>query len=426
MMKNKRSTCLLLTALLLGNLKVVIAQSNSRIYLDSCIAWAMNNYPVVRQYGLIERSETYAIENVGKRIWPQFGVFGQATYQSEVTQIPLTIPNMDLPVLNKDQYRLYGEISQPITDLFTIKDQRDYISNSSAIEAQKVDIELHQLKDRIHQLYFSLILLAGQMQQTELLKADIESGIDQMSVAVANGVATESDRNNLQAELLKVSQRTITLKENRKGYAAMLSHFIGKPVDESTRLEVPAPKGSTGAINRPELELYRLQKATMDNQYKLLTTKNLPRLSVFFQGGLGRPALNMLNPDMQGYYIAGLKLSWNIMGLYTYKNDKSKLAINKDLIDIGQETFLFNTRLSLQQQQAEITKMQELISSDADIISLREGVKNTAKIQLQNGIITTNDYLTSVNAADQARQQMIVHKIELLQAQYKYQAISGN
>jgi hypothetical protein len=70
--------------------------------------------------------------------------------------------------------------------------------------------------------------------------------------------------------------------------------------------------------------------------------------------------------------------------------------------------------------------VQELIETDSDIISLRESVKNTTKIQLENGTATTNDYLISVNAEDQARQNLILHEIQLLMAQYNYQTMSGN
>ena len=206
----------------------------------------------------------------------------------------------------------------------------------------------------------------------------------------------------------------------------MLSHFIGTAIDENTTLLKPAPQLVSNTINRPELKFYDLQKKTFDLQNKLITAKNLPRFSLFFQGGLGRPALNMLSNDVQGYYIGGLRLNWNLTGFYTYNKEKKILAVNQDFIDIQRETFLFNTNLNLRQQNSEITKVQELIVTDNDIISLRESVKNTTKIQLENGTATTNDYLISVNAEDQARQNLILHEIQLLMAQYNYQTTSGN
>ncbi len=404
----------------------VVAQERKILNIDSCYAMAERNFPLIKQYGLIEQSKKYSIENANKGYLPQVGISGQATHQSDVTQIPISLPNMDIPTISKDQYRLYGEVSQPITDLFTVKDQKEYVNISSAIETQKVEVELFKLKERINQLYFGILLIDERLQQSELLKKDIESGIDQTNVAVANGVATKSSLNNLNAELLKVEQQKVELKANRKGFADMLSYFIARPIDENTLLEKPLPKAGSNAINRPELKLYDLQKKSFDIQNDLVTAKNLPRLSVFVQGGVGRPALNMLNPEMQGYYIAGVRLAWNISGLYTYKNERRNLSLNQGMVDLQKETFLFNTHLNLRQQHSEIEKHRELVKTDADIIALRESVKNVSKVQLLNGITTTNDYLTSVNAEDQARQNLILHQIQLLMAQYNYQTTSGN
>ncbi|MCZ2129252.1 MAG: TolC family protein, partial [Bacteroidia bacterium] len=211
-----------------------------------------------------------------------------------------------------------------------------------------------------------------------------------------------------------------------KGYADMLALFIGKPIDENTNLEKPHRQMPTYTINRPELRLFDLQKKSFDVQGKLITAKNMPRVSLFFQGGLGRPALNMPNPDFESYYIGGLRLSWNITGFYTYKNEKKMITNNQSLIDIQRETFLFNTNLTLKQQNADITKMQELIETDKSIITLRENVKNTTQNQLTYGTATTNDYLIAINAEDQAKQSLILHEIQLLMTEYNAQTTAGN
>lgn len=403
-----------------------MAQTETVLTLDNCLEMAKQNYPLIKQYTLIEKTKEYSIANAQKGYLPQFNVSGQATYQSEVTQVPVSLPNVDIPTISKDQYRLYGEVSQSITDLFTVKDQKEYINTNSEIETQKTEVELYKLRERINNLYFGILLIDAQTQQTELLKKDIQSGIDQTNVAIANGVALKSTADNLKAELLKANQRTIELKATRKGYVDMLALFIGNPIDENTVLEKPHRHMFTNTINRPELRLFDLQKKSFDVQNKLITAKNLPRVSVFFQGGLGRPALNMLNPDFEGYYIGGLRLNWNLTGFYTYNREKKMLALNQSAIDIQRETFLFNTNLTLKQQNAEITKMQELIETDKSIVTLRESVKDTTQNQLTYGTATTNDYLIAVNAEDQAKQNLILHEIQLLMTAYNAQTTAGN
>lgn len=400
------------------------SQSIPSLNIDSCYALAKRNYPLVKQYALLEQSKEYSVDNVNKKYLPQLNVAGQASYQSEVTAIPVTLPNVT--PLSKDQYKLYGEVNQPLTDMLVFKDQKELIETNSEIEEQNLEVELYKLKERIKQLYFGILLIDVQLQQTELLKTDIQTGIDKTKAAIDNGIALRSSADLLNAELLKANQRSIELKTKRTGFTDMLSLFINQPISENTRFETPGHQALSNTINRPELKIFELQKQTIDVQSKLITAKTLPRFNLFFQGGLGRPALNMLSNDVKGYYIGGLRLNWNVSGFYSYNKEKQILTLKQNALDIQRETFLFNTSLLLKQQNSELTKLQELIGSDNEIILLRERIKNTAKSQLENGTATTNDYLTYVNAEDQAKQNKLLHQIQLLMAQYSYQTTSGN
>ena len=81
----------------------------------------------------------------------------------------------------------------------------------------------------------------------------------------------------------------------------------------------------------------------MENQRPLILVSNddgitatiMPRLSLFAQGAYGDPGLNMLEGGFKPYYIAGLRLSWNIGGFYTRKNDKRLLDVSRSDIGFG-------------------------------------------------------------------------------------------
>jgi outer membrane protein TolC len=410
--------------LLLNDLAV--AQTADHLSIDSCYRYAKNNYPLIRQQELIEKTKQYSIDNATKGYLPQLAINGQATYQSDVTQIPISLPNMTVPTLSKDQYKIYGEINQPLTDVTVINQQKQLIRDNAVVEGEKLEVELYKLKDRINQLFFGILLIDAQIHQTELLKKDIQSGIDKTSAALANGTALKSNVNMLKAELLKAGQRMTELQTNRKGYSDMLGLLINKPLTEQIVLETPVSKNNTQTINRPELRLFDAQKKIFSVQDKLITARNIPRLNLFLQSGFGKPALNMLNPDLDFYYIGGLRLSWNLSNLYTFKKDKKTLLINQDLVEIQRQTFLFNTQLSLAQQQAEQNKLVELIKADDEIIALRSSIKSTANTQLENGTITVIDYVAYVNAEDQAKQNQLLHQIQLLMTQYTTQTLSGN
>jgi outer membrane protein TolC len=412
--------------ILLLSVDPCFAQTPAHLSIDSCYQYARKNYPLIRQQELIEKTKNYSIDNATKGYLPQLAINGQATYQSDVTQLPVSLPNMSVPVISKDQYKIYAELNQPLTDVTVINQQKQLIRDNAVVEGEKLEVELYKLKDRINQLFFGILLIDAQMRQTELLKKDIQSGIDKTSAALANGTALKSNVNMLKAELLKAGQRSTELKTNRKGYSDMLGLLINKPLTEQTVLETPVSKNNTQTINRPELRLYDAQKKTFFVQDKLINAKNIPRLSLFVQSGYGKPALNMLNPDLDFYYIGGLRLSWNLSNFYTFKKDKKMLLINQDLVEVQRQTFLFNTQLSLAQQQSEESKLEELIKSDEEIIALRSSIKATANTQLENGTITAIDYVSYVNAEDQARQNQLLHQVQLLMTQYTTQTLSGN
>ena len=406
------------------------AQSALSISIDSCYAKARRNFPMVKQFGLIEKTKNYSLDNVSKGYLPQVNIGGQATYQSDVTQPSL---NSNLPgalplfeTISKDQYKIYGEVVQPITDLFTLNNQKDLLEKNAEVETQKLEVELYKLHDRIDQVFFGILLIDQQISQAELMKKDIQTGIDKTNSAIANGTSLKSNLYLLQAEMLKADQRTTELSAARKSYADVLSLFIAEPLSETTVIEKPAIPQFSTTITRPELEMYEIQKQVFDIQGNIVNTRNLPRFSLFLQSGMGRPALNMLSNDLDFYYMGGLRLNWSLSGFYTTRKEKEILGLNKISMDVQKETFLFNTNLVVKQQFNEVAKIEALIHTDSEIIALRENIKTTAQSQLSNGVISANDYVTFINAEDQARQNLLLHQTQLLMVLYNNRTTTGN
>ena len=413
---------LVTVALLLASLA---AQAQS-LTLDECYAMAEQNYPLIKQRELIVKSKEYSIDNASKGYLPQLALNGQATYQSEVTRVPIESPAFSIPVLSKDQYKLYGEVSQTLFDGGIIREQVATQEVNAKVEEQRLEVELYKLKDRINQLFFGALMMDEQLKQNDLLIQDLQNGIAKTDAAVANGTALKSSLNMLKAELLKANQRNVELKSTRMAYTDMLGLFVNRTLAEGVTLVKPVPVVIQSEIRRPEIQLYAYQDQSTEVQYKTLAARNRPKLSLFLQAGYGRPALNMLSNDFKGYYLGGLRLNWSLSGLYTYKKDKALIDLNKRNIDVQRQTFLFNTNMTLQQQNREAAKYQQLLASDDEIIALRVSVKNAASAQLENGVIDTNDYLREVNAQDQAQQSKILHEILFLLAQYNQKTTTGN
>ena len=318
------------------------------------------------------------------------------------------------------------DVNQVIWDGGVIKQQKTMQQLNAEVEEQKIEVELYKLTDRINQIYVSILYIDEQLKQTELIRKDLGTGIKKVEAQVNNGVAFRSNLLLLQAELLKTDQRVIELKASRKGLLDVLSLFTGESYNETTVFESPAVTEVVDAsVNRPELTLFQKQNQFFSGQANLIQAKNLPKASFFFQGGYGRPGLNMLDNQFSPFYITGVRFNWAFGGLYTAKREKQLIEINKKNVSVQQDAFLLNTNTQLKQQQAEVDKINQLIAKDLEIIDLREKVKEAAKAQLENGVITANDYLREVNAEDQARQTLIIHRVQLVQAKINYQTIKG-
>ena len=420
----KGTVVFLLTA---ACLPVARAQSLS-LTISTCYRLARQNYPLIKQRDLINKTKDYTVSNAAKGYLPALSINGQATYQSAVTNFPFKLPGLTFPQYSRDQYKMYGELDQVIYDGGAIKNQKETAEANQVIQQQSLEVQLYALYDRVNQLFFGALMVNEQLKLNDLLRQDIQNGVDKEKAMLANGVAYRSSVDELSAQLLQAEQTRDELKATQKAFLDMLSLFINSKLDENTPLEKPAEIQPAAAenVSRPELQSFDYQKKTFDLQDKMLTTQLLPKLGLFAQGGYGRPGLNFLNNNFSWYYIGGLKLSWNLGSLYTLKNQKQLLNIDKQSLDVQKETFLFNTSITQKQQNEDIEKYNALVKKDDAIIELRESVKKAASAQLENGVLSAHDYINQVNAEDQARQNRTLHQMQLLQAEYSYQNTVGN
>jgi outer membrane protein TolC len=405
-----------------------LSTATSLLTIEKAWMLAEKNYPQTAERQLLQRSRDYSIANAAKGWLPQLNFSGQATLQSDVTNLPFKIPiaGFSLPTYSKDQYKIYGEVDQTIYDGGLIRNQRQSAQVDEQIREKNLDVELYALRDRINQLFFGILLLDQQLRLNGLLQADIVNGIDKTQALLDNGMAYRSGVDELKAQLLQTDQQRIEEMSTRKAYLDMLGLFVGLQLDTTIVLASPPVPDLTDSVRRPELLWYDLQKKNYDLQDALTDADLRPHVGFFLQGGYARPGLNLLSNNFEWYYIGGVRLTWSLGGLYTHKNQRRLSDIGRKTLNIEKETFLFNTHLSQHQDNEEIRKYSQLLQSDARIIILRTNVKHVAYSQLAEGVLSAHDFLTEVDAEDQARQAYIVHQIQWMQAQYNYQNLTGN
>ncbi|PWT72058.1 MAG: transporter [Bacteroidetes bacterium] len=405
---------------------IMQAQSNDSLTLDQCYQLARLNYPLIKQRDLIKKTTNYTLENLSKGYLPQWTSSGQLTNQSDVTSIPFKVPGFDVPTPTKTQYKVYGEIDQTVYDAGNIRWQRQVAQANSNIDDQNLEVQLYQLREQINQLYFGVLLAEDQIRQNELQQVDLQKVVTATQAAVDNGAGYRKSLDEAKVELLKSQQSNIELGASRRSFLDRLGLFINRNLADSAKLERPAEVDLVTELNRPELKVYDYTKRLYDVQEKQLSVNLLPKVNLFFQGGYSQPPLNFLKANPAFYYLGGLRFDWPLSSLYTHKNEKRILELNRQNQDILKETFVFDTKLSMTQQNNTIERLRQTIEKDVQIIALRAAIKNSAFAQAQNGIITVHDYLIYVNDENRARQDYSFHQIQLLNTIYDFKNTTGN
>ena len=390
--------------------------------LEECYDLAKQNYPLLKRHDLIAKTKEYNLQNAAKGWLPQIQIVGQATYQNDVIQFPIQLPNMTIEPVSKDQYKVYADVQQNIYDGGMIANQKKMATINSEIELQKTEVETDQLEMRINQIYFGILQTNEQLQQTELTKADLSNGLKKAEAQLENGVIFRSNVDVLKAQLVNIDQKQIELQSMKKSFVQMLSLFIQKNIDENATLVKPEKILIQDENKRAELKLFDLQKLGLEQQKANINSKNYPKLGAFFQGGYGKPGFNMLKNEFDLFYIGGLRLNIPISGFYTRKNDLALVTIQQQEIEIQKENFIFNQQFQTIQNNNDLEKIQQLINKDNELVELRESIRNASLAQLENGVITTNDYLREVNELDRAKNQKITHEIQYLLTQYNLKA----
>jgi len=402
--------------------------SGQNLTIKTCQESARNNYPLVKQFGLIEKTAEYNISNANKAYLPQLNLTAKATYQSEVTKLPITIPGMTIPELTKDQYQVAVELSQLLWDGGVIKAQKKSIQASTEAEKQKLEVDLYALNERVNQLFFGIMLLNEQLIQLQILQNELSVNYKRVEAYKQNGVANQSDLDAIQVEQINASQRETEIKSTKKSFTEMLSAFTALKLDENTVFEKPIVPtfDFNSEIKRPELSMLSAQNNLLESQRNVIIAGNLPKIGAFVQAGYGKPGLNMLTNAFSPFYIGGIRLSWNLSGFYTQKTNLDKIELNKKSVDIQKETFIFNNNLQNKQQQNEMEKLKSNIKNDDEIIRLRTNIKKSSEVKVENGTATVTDLLREINAESMAKQNKLLHEIQLYMAVYQYKNIINN
>ena len=403
--------------------------------LEECQQAAERNYPMIRQYDLIAKTTNLTVSNIQKGWLPQVSASAQATLQSDVTAFPDQMQQLyqtmgiDMKGLRKDQYRVGIDVQQTVFDGGAISSQKAVARQQGEVQAAQTEVTLYNVRQRVNEMYFGLLLIDKQVVLNHDLQELLTQNEKKLASMLKSGTAAESDYQNVKAERLNIAQQLTSLEAQRQTLRRMLSTFCGIEVKEAVKPMI-AETESQHTLQRPELKAIDAQLRLADAQDKALNAALMPKLGVFAQGFYGYPGYNLFE-DMMGRKwslngMIGARLTWNIGALYTHKNDKAKIQLQRESAENQRDVFLFNNRLERMQQNENIVRHRKLMADDEEIIRLRSSIRKAAESKLAHGIIDVNDLVREINAENAARVQQSVHEIQMLKEIYDLKYTTNN
>ena len=396
--------------------------AHAQTTLDECIGWAYDNYPQIKEMSLIEMTKGIDLKNAAYAWLPHLNISGKATWQSEVVEMPMDIPGMDINIPH-DQYGLTAEFTQQIWDGGTSRSQKELAEAGAEVKKTQLETNLWSIRSRVQNVFLGIILIDKQLELNRLLLESLERSSEEVKIRMEAGVALPSDLDQVSVNILSCLQQRASLDADRKSYVKILGLLTGR---DMTDVELAVPQDAVNYVDdgardfetRPEMAFYAAQLKQNEFQRRQLNTLISPKLNLSLQGGYGRPGMNMLSGDFSGYFVAGLKLQWNIGALYTRGLDKRKVNADAQKIDLTRKSFILNSSVEAEQKNNAILKARDVLEKDSEIIALRQRIRASGENQYREGTIKMNDYLSMLDEEYKAKANESMHEVQLMMAVY--------
>ena len=408
--------------------------SEKRISIEKCQQWAMENYPAIKQHDLLDKAREYTLSNISRVYRPEFSLSGVASWQSErmkldlkmpktvnvsmdlngPVSIPVSIPEMSIPVSDQDRYNVSLMLKQALWTGGRVKAGKQAAETEIDMMHAGLDAQLYEIKDKVKELYFGLLTIEGKEKQLDCADEILDSLHVRAEAALKDGVIYETDLDVIEVERIKYRQLRLELEAKREACLGVLSMLIHRPLSKETELQVPEEVIlESDKIERPELKYLDSKIDRLEADLKMQNAENMPKLGLFATGGYGKSGLNTFDKEFKPYFIGGIMLSWNFGKLNTLKNDRKLKRVQQESVRIEQESFIFNTKMEMLMQDAEIKKMRNLVKEDEKVLRLRESIRQASEVKYANGVYTISELISDVNYALIAQQEKLLREIEL-------------
>lgn len=421
-MKNSRFISLMVFACLVP--VVVSSQQVDSVSLFDCYKLVRENAP---ELGLVSiHQQVSELENKklsGKNL-PQVSAYGKAWYQSDAITVTLPVPGMEGLEIDRFQYNTGVNIDQKILDGGLISIQKKIKSIEGEIGLLQTEVALYKLNELVNTHFFGIIRLEESVKILQLKSETLEERKMQVEAGVRNGIILEQELDRINAEIATTHQQIAEINLGKVQLQNRLAVLAGRNANR-TKWILPEQIIVADSLNRVETRLYESNREYLESLKEIQGRKYVPQLAAYGQAGYSYPGLNFFENKSDMYYIVGAKLSWRIFDWSEGKKEKQLIELRKNQVDIAEQSFNRNLDISVANQIEEIKMVEILITNDEKIISSKNKISLASAASLENGSITSADYLNDLNAELKARIDFEIHKVQLMEAKAKLAVIKG-
>jgi outer membrane protein TolC len=401
---------------------VVSAQTDS-VSLFQCFQSARQHAAITSQIELQNEIAGLKMTNDWVTNLPSVSAYGKAWYQSDA--ISVNLPGGMGIEIDPFQYNIGIEADQKLFDGGIARKSRDLDKASHVSETSRIETQLYQLNNQTVQYFFNSMLLFRNEEVVRLKEEILEKRIAELQSAFDNGVIPRNELDKMKAEALTTRQQKLEIEKARLQSINSLQVLTGLSIEPGTHLYVPDSIYQVETAERPEYRYFDAETQRLQSLISLKSRQNLPKLYAYGQLGYSYPGLNMFENNADYYYIVGAKLSWPIFDWRQTKRETQVIEKQQDIITTNRDDFNQKMQLSMEHENIEQEKLNELIAMDDSILVQRNSIAEGSASALKNGVITSTAYLEDLNAEIAARLQMETHKIQLLGSVVKLYLLKG-
>ena len=397
--------------------------------LEEAYKLAETNYPLIKGEPLLESISETNVQILNRQHLPELRLIAIGQLQSDNLQIGGDNPNgsisIDVPL---ESYRGYLDLNYHLFDGGMTKANKKVEKSQLQVDQQALQVDLRNLKDQVNTLFLNTLLLKRQKTLLQLTMENVLSNIGMMQAGYENGTVLESELSKLKVRKIELESEEIDIQGNIDASLEVLSRLLGTPLTNDTQLLLPEALFQQNEFNisRPEQQLFEYQSDFLESQKGKILASRMPKLSMFAQGGIGYPnPLNFSDINTSTYALGGLRLNWNVFDWGVAKKQKEKIELQKEQVAVNREVFEFNIDQRQEDFRKRLEAIDRQIEKDRKIVALQSEILKQSAVQLQEGVINSNDYLIQVNAELSARQQMELHLVQKQKLQIEYLTLFG-